>query len=132
MIDKPIQCTVVTPEKQVYDSRVDAVTIPAHDGEMGILFNRAPLVCKLGTGVLRIRRGIGEKRLFVDRGFAHVLDNSVVVLTEQALRPEQIDRQQAEELLNQAREMKVIDEDSARKRDHAEAVARTQLRMISS
>ena len=131
MADRSFQCSVVTLGKQVYDDKVDVVTIPAHDGEMGIMFNRAPLVCRLGTGILRIRKGIHEQKWFVDGGFAHVLDNSVLVLTEQALRAEQIDRKRAEELLGQARGMKVTDEDSARKRAHAESVARVQLRILS-
>lgn len=131
MADKSFQCCIVTPDKQVYDDKVDAVTIPAHDGELGILFNRAPLVCRLGTGALRVRKGKDERIWFVDSGFAHVLANSVVVLAEQVLGSDQIDRRQAEGLLNQARSMKVTDEISARRKAHAEAVARAQLRMTS-
>ena len=44
------QCTVVTPEEQAFDAQVTQAILPAHDGLVGILTDRAPLLVKLGTG----------------------------------------------------------------------------------
>ncbi|MHC4444209.1 MAG: ATP synthase F1 subunit epsilon [Planctomycetota bacterium] len=129
MADKSFQCSVITPEKQVYDDIVDSVSIPAHDGEIGILFNRAPLVCKLGIGALRIRKGDDEQRWFVDGGFAQVLENRLVLLTDQALHVDQLDRAEAERILEESRGLKDPEEIMAVEKAHAEAVARVQLRM---
>ena len=63
MAEQTFQCRVITPEAQVYDGQVEAVVIPAHDGEIGILFNRAPLLCKLGPGRMRVRMGVLGVRL---------------------------------------------------------------------
>ena len=80
-----IKCSVITPERQVLDTAATQVIIPAHDGLIGILFNRAPLLCELGKGTLRINTvGEGEKQIPIDGGFAQVLDNEVIVLTERA------------------------------------------------
>jgi len=129
MADKSFQCSIITPESQVFDDRVDAVTLPAHDGGMGVLFNRAPLVCKLGAGALRIRKQDSEQIWYVDSGFAQVLENKVIVLTQQALRPDEIDRSRAEQMLEDARQMKVSTDAENEAKAHAEARARAQLRM---
>jgi F0F1-type ATP synthase epsilon subunit len=42
------QCVIVTPEHQVLDENILQAILPAHDGLMGILTDRAPLLVKLG------------------------------------------------------------------------------------
>ncbi|MFH0983738.1 MAG: ATP synthase F1 subunit epsilon [Planctomycetota bacterium] len=102
-IDVSFRCTVITPERQVLDAEGTFLAFPAHDGEIGILRDRAPLLCKLGTGVLRLETAARSERLFIDGGFAQVLKNQVTILTEQALRPEEIDVPQTRAALAEAR-----------------------------
>ncbi len=85
-----LRCVVVSPERQVLDERVDSVALPMYDGEMGILPGRAPLIGRLGFGELRLRRGDRLQRYFVDGGFVQVRANTVTVLTDQAMKPEEI------------------------------------------
>lgn len=87
---KPINLEIVTPERQVLAEPADAVVLPAHDGELGVLHDRAPLLCELGIGQLRYTRAGRTARFFVDGGFAQVLDNHVTVLTKQAVPAGQI------------------------------------------
>ena len=82
--DRILNFTVVTPEKQVVAETADSVVIPAHDGELGILPQRAPLMCELGIGQMRYRTGGQTRRLFIDGGFAQVYADNVTVLTEHA------------------------------------------------
>ncbi len=80
-----LTCTVITPERKVLEEKASQVIIPAHDGLVGILDQRAPLVCELGDGTLRIDKvGGGETRVEISGGFAQVLNNQVTVLTERA------------------------------------------------
>lgn len=72
------------------EQQADEVVIPAHDGELGILPQRAPLMCELGIGQLRFVAGGRTTRLFVDGGFAQVFENRVTVLTNRALLAAQI------------------------------------------
>jgi F-type H+-transporting ATPase subunit epsilon len=88
--DKTIKFAVVTPERLVVEDTADAVVIPVHDGELGILSDRAPLMCELGIGQMRYQKGVVTRRLFVDGGFAQVHDNNVTVLTDQAVPAEDI------------------------------------------
>jgi len=88
--DKTIRFVVVTPERKVLEDTADAVVIPAHDGELGVLHDRAPLMCELGIGQMRYTRGGAVRRLYIDGGFAQVLANQVTVLTDHAAPSEQI------------------------------------------
>jgi F-type H+-transporting ATPase subunit epsilon len=87
---KTIDLLVITPERQVLETTTDSVVIPAHDGELGVLRDRAPLMCELGIGQLRYRENGDVRRMFIDGGFAQVNQNSVTVLTNAAVSAEQI------------------------------------------
>jgi F-type H+-transporting ATPase subunit epsilon len=88
--EKTLSFVVVTPEQQVVEDTADSVVIPAHDGELGILSDRAPLMCELGIGQMRYRKAGQMHRLFIDGGFAQVHDNHVTVLTEHAAPADEI------------------------------------------
>jgi F-type H+-transporting ATPase subunit epsilon len=131
MGDQKLQCAVITPDRQVLDVAADSVVMPAYDGLVGILPGRAPLLAKLGIGIVRLETGDGERRVFVDGGFAQVRDNKVNILTQAALEPEQIDRAAAEADLKAAMDMSITDEESHTARTNAIARAKTQLALVS-
>lgn len=102
----PIHCSVITPEEQVLDTTATSVVIPAHDGQIGILANRAPLLCELGTGVLKVDTlDAGLREFYVDGGFCQVLHNDVIVLTERAAAAENVSRADAQKELAEAEGM---------------------------
>ncbi|MFO0838671.1 MAG: ATP synthase F1 subunit epsilon [Phycisphaerae bacterium] len=88
---KEIQLSVITPERQVVSEPVHEVVIPAHDGELGVLVDRAPLMCELGVGQVRYRDIENHtQRVYVEDGFAQVHDNQVIVLTSDAVRAQEV------------------------------------------
>ena len=114
------QCVIVTPEQQVLDEKLTQAILPAHDGEVGILTGRAPLLVKLGVGALRLDLAGGQKKtLFVDGGIAQMKDNRLTVLTNQAMPPEELDAEAARAEFNEAAARKITDEKSFEERDHA-------------
>jgi F-type H+-transporting ATPase subunit epsilon len=96
-------CSVITPERAVLEADATSVVFPAHDGEVGILRNHAPLLYKLGTGVLRVKTPEGEQAFFVDGGFAQMVENRLTLLTEQARPVAEIDRAVADRAREEAR-----------------------------
>jgi len=81
---------------RVADEQVAQAILPAHDGLIGILTDRAPLLVKLGKGPLRIDLSGGEKRYFyIEGGIAQMKDNRLTVVTQQALLPEEINSARA-------------------------------------
>lgn len=111
------KCVVVTPDAQIADETVTQVILPAHDGEIGILTNRSPLLVKLGVGQLRLDvQGGGMKLFFVDGGIAQMKDNKLTVLTDDAMTPEDINLETARAEYAEAQAMKISDAKSYEKR----------------
>ena len=115
----PFSCTLVTPEHQVLDEQVTQAIVPAHDGQVGILTERAPLVTKLGVGELRLDLVNGQKRVFfIDGGVAQMKDNRLTILTSEAIPPAQIDPEAARAEFAEATAMRPVDDRAAEQRDH--------------
>jgi len=126
--DKTFRCRLISPEQVVLDAQAQFVVLPAHDGQIGIGPNRAPLVCKLGIGAIRVDAPDGSRHYFVDGGFARVRGNELSILTPKAVPDDQIDRAAAEKLLQQATDMPLGDPARA----DVLARARTQLALTDS
>ena len=79
------KCVVVTPEQQLLDESLTQAIIPAFDGLLGILTDRAPLLAKLGKGPLRLDLASGQKRIYdIEGGIAQMKDNNLTILTHSA------------------------------------------------
>lgn len=117
--------SVVTPEREVLALDANFVVFPAYDGEMGILAHRAPLLAKLGAGLLRVdEAGGGKRRLFIAGGFAQMVDNKLTLLTEEALAPEKITVEAAKRSLAEAG--KLPNRTDAENQRRAQALARAR------
>ena len=124
------QCSVVTPERAVLECEASFVALPAWDGEIGVLRNRAPLLCKLGIGPLRVETESESHVLLVDGGFAEMAENRLTVLTSAAKRPDELDRDEIAVGLEAARSMEVRDEPSFEARQAALQKARVQRKLV--
>lgn len=96
------RCRLITPESQVFDEPVNAAVVPAWDGLLGVLPNRAPMVLKLGTGELRVdfpdkgsAKG-GSRSFFVDDGFVQMLDNTLTILAAYAVGADRLSEADAQ------------------------------------
>lgn len=124
-----LQVSVVTPEGSVLEGEARSVVFPAYDGEIGILPRHAPLLTELGIGNLRVTRlDGGVHRLYIDGGFAQVVDDKVTLLTEQATDIADLSPEQAEAELRKFRNMTVSGEE-LEARDRAFERARVQRRL---
>lgn len=92
----PLHIEVITPERKVYEDDVDMVIAPGSEGYLGILPHHAPLLTGLGPGEFRVKKGGTEEVLAVFGGFMDVRGDRVIVLTDSAERPEEIDLQAAQ------------------------------------
>jgi F-type H+-transporting ATPase subunit epsilon len=103
MAAKTLQCSVVTPEKSILDEEATRVTVPAHDGEVGILPGHAWFLARLGVGELRVTLDGRTRRLFVEGGFVQVSGDKVTVLTDAASEMQDIDPEAAARLVEELR-----------------------------
>jgi F-type H+-transporting ATPase subunit epsilon len=86
---------VITPDKTVWNDRVDEIVLPSTTGQLGVLSGHAPLLTGLDIGVMRIRPGKEWKAIALMGGFAEVENNEVKVLVNGAEMGEKIDKEAA-------------------------------------
>ena len=67
-----IRLEVITPERLVLQEEVDFVTLPAYDGEMGVLPGHTHLLAQLHAGALRMMKNSEASFFAVSGGLAEV------------------------------------------------------------
>lgn len=82
---------LVTPERVVFRTEIDQVTLPTKEGEITVLPNHAALVAELVPGVAHLKRGTEEEDVAVSGGFIQVGENRVRVLADTAERGVDLD-----------------------------------------
>lgn len=108
MAAKSFRCRLITPIAQVLDEQVISAVIPAWDGLMGFLPDRAPIVAKLGLGELSLHfadsgKGKGGSRSFlVEDGFAQMVNNKLTILAARAIPTETLTSTEAQAELREA------------------------------
>ena|SRR6185436_16709889 len=97
-----LKLEIVTPEAKIYSEDVDMVTLPGVEGEMGIFPMHVPLMTQVVAGELIARRDGKDYFLAVGEGFVEVTGERVAVMTDMAIRADDIDEMKAEEARKRA------------------------------
>lgn len=94
---------LVSPEKLLLSRQVEMATLPAAEGEMGVLPGHSPMIVTLRGGVIRVREnGAETEALFVAGGFAEVSPERVTVLADEATPLASLSRAAAERRIAEA------------------------------
>jgi len=104
MADK-LKLEIVTPEGVTCSEDVDMVTLPGVEGEMGIYPQHVPLMTQIVGGEIVVRKSGKEFYLAVGDGFVEITGDCVSVLTDMAIRAENIDEIKVEEARQKAQRM---------------------------
>ena len=111
-----LKLEIVTPDAKTYSEDVEMVTIPAIEGEMGIYPQHVPLMTQIVAGEIVARKEGRDILLAVGEGFVEITGERVAIMTDMAVRAENIDETQAEEARRRAEARlaeKLDDEESA-------------------
>jgi F-type H+-transporting ATPase subunit epsilon len=87
---------IITPERLLLSEQVSEVIAPGTQGYFGVWPGHIPFVSNLTVGELTYRKGKEERNLAIIGGYAEVLPDRVVILAEEAEKPEEIDVTRAE------------------------------------
>src|SRR3954454_21898655 len=105
MARTPFPVEVLTPEGQVFSDEVEMVSTRTSTGSIGLLANHAPLMAILEPTELRLyKSGSDVVSSAQGEGYLQVVDNSALVLVEEAISPDDIDRSAIESRLKEAQE----------------------------
>ena len=112
---------VLTPEGQVFEDEVEMVSTRTTTGSIGVLANHAPLMGILQPTELRLYKSESDVIRFAQgEGYLQVVDNRALVLVEEAIAPEDIDRGAFESRLQEARDAVERSEEDSEERVRAE------------
>ena len=112
---------VLTPEGEVFAQEAEMVSTRTTVGSIGLLANHEPLLGTLVPHELRIYRSEGDiVRFAAAEGYVQFAENRALVLLEQALSPEQIDRDELEGRLANARGQAQSAQDGSEEQARAE------------
>ena len=104
MARTPFPVEVLTPEGKVFEGEVEMLSTRTGEGSIGVLANHAPLLAILEPTELRLHKESDEVDTFAQaEGYLQVIENSALVLVEECLRPDDIDRSDIESRLDGAR-----------------------------
>ncbi len=124
---------LVTPDRILLDATAEAVELPSMSGYMEALYGAAPLLAELGAGEVRLHGGSsGDQKFFVAWGFVEVLPERVTILAETAMHPEEIDRAEAQQELQEGEKLWQEAGDDGEKYDEANALTRQAQEKIAS
>ena len=105
---------VLTPDGTVFDDEVEMVSTKTTVGSIGVLANHEPVLAMLDPTELRLYRSDSDVVSFAQaEGYMQVADNHVLLLVEEAIPPDELDRSLFESRLEEARKgLEGAEEDS--------------------
>jgi len=102
---------VLTPEGKAWEGEVEMISTRTAVGSIGILANHAPLMAMLEPAELRLYESGSESapggdpiRFAQGEGYIQVVDNSALLIVEDAVKPEDLDRSALEARLKEAQD----------------------------
>ncbi len=99
-----INCSILTPDRMLYEGQIHFAVVQQFDGETGFLSNHAPYVSELGVGEVRLRTGDVTEYLVVEGGFVEMKNNELVLLVENAYRKEDLSKEDLQRRLKELEE----------------------------
>ena len=96
---------IVSAEEEIFSQDVEMVYAPAEMGEVGISPKHTPLITKLKPGDVRAQINKDEmKTFYVSGGILEIQPNEVTILSDTALREDDLDEERALEAEKLAQE----------------------------
>lgn len=98
-----VHCDIVSAEQSLFSGMVELVVAAGELGDLGIAPGHVPLMTKLNPGPVRVIKQGGEEEIFyVSGGYLEVQPNVVTVLSDTALRADDVDEAAALEAKQEA------------------------------
>jgi len=111
-----LKLEIVTPDAKAFSADVEMVNLTGIDGEMGIYPQHMPVMTQLVAGEVVARKDGANIVLAVGDGFVQITGERVAILTDMAIKADDIDEAAAEQALQKAQArlaQKLSDEEAA-------------------
>jgi len=76
---------IVTPDKTLFEGKVELIQVPGSKGQFQVLQYHAPIISTLEKGTIRVEESTGNPQNFsIEGGIIEVQRNKVIILAEVA------------------------------------------------
>ena len=82
--------SLVSPERELFSGEADSVLVPGTDGAFEVQAGHSPVMSTLSPGMLIVRDGGAERKIYVRGGFADVSATGLTVLAESAVPEDEL------------------------------------------
>ena len=104
MAHAKFQAEVLTPEGEVFSEEIELLSTRTAVGSIGVLAGHEPVLAMLEPTELRLYRSEDDIVRFAQaEGYLQFAENRALVLVEEAIPPDRLDRQTIETKLSEAR-----------------------------
>nr|WEU77834.1 ATP synthase CF1 epsilon subunit [Bupleurum chaishoui] len=90
---------VLTPNRTVWNSKVNEIILSTNSGQIGVLPDHASIATAVDIGILKIRLDGQWLTMALMGGFARIGNNEITVLVNDAEKSSDIDSQEAQQTL---------------------------------
>jgi F-type H+-transporting ATPase subunit epsilon len=118
---------VLTPEGKVFEGEVEMVSTRTGTGSIGVLAHHAPLMAMLEPAELKLYESGSEnpnsasyESFAQGEGYLQVVDNSALLIVEDAVKPEDLDKSTLESRLKDAESARDEADEGSEERNRAE------------
>ncbi len=74
---------IITPEKKLFEGKVELIRVPGDKGQFVILQYHAPIISTLHKGKVKVEESIGNPQYFdIEGGVVEVQRNKTIILAE--------------------------------------------------
>jgi F-type H+-transporting ATPase subunit epsilon len=126
----PFQFELVSPERLLMSQEAEEVVVPGSEGYFTVMKGHAPYMSTMRPGVVEVKLGGQNDRIFVRGGFADVSAGGLTILAEQAIPLAEVDSAMLAEEVKNAEEDVADAKDGAAK--DAAALRLHQLKEVQS
>ncbi len=89
-MNKHFSVVLVAVSSEFYRFEATSVSVPGEAGQLGVMSNHLPVICKLKVGLVHVICSDGSERWFgVTGGFFEMMDDHATVLADEIIDPDE-------------------------------------------
>ena len=102
-MDENFKLDIISPEKTLFSDDVLMVTMPAVEGDMGILKNHINFITFLKPGIINIQlKDKGSEELYIEEGTVEFSNNILTVLSSTVFKINELSKELVQQMIEKA------------------------------
>lgn len=105
-LDKNLNLKIVSQTQHIYEGPAYEITLPAINGILNILPGHTALISLLQVGEILAKTKDFAKKILISGGLAHIKNDTITVLADEAILPEELVRKEIDKAIEDAQKQK--------------------------